>query len=67
MAALDPDYELVAVYRRRGERFSFSSSELGSYMVPKNGVAPTQAELERTGCGPAFTRVVAGYVFARRA
>jgi hypothetical protein len=67
MAALDPDYELVAVYRRRGERFSFSSSDLGSYMVPKRGAVPTQAELERTGRGSAFTRVVAGYVFVRRA
>ena len=66
MAALDPDYELVAVYRRRGERFSFTRDELDSYMVPKRGAVPRRAELERTMRGPAFTRPVAGYVFGRR-
>jgi hypothetical protein len=65
MAALDGDFELVAVYRRRGEHFAFSSEELGSYMVPKRGPAPTRADLERTMRGPAFTRPVAGYVFRR--
>jgi hypothetical protein len=66
MAALDPDYALVAVYRRTGERFRFAADDLDSYMVPKRGAAPTQAELERTLRGPAFTRAVAGYVFERR-
>jgi len=66
MAALDPDYQLVAVYRRTGERFRFAGDELDSYMVPKRGAVPTRAELERTLRGPAFTRPVAGYVFELR-
>jgi hypothetical protein len=65
MAALDPDYRLVAVYRRRSERFTFSDDDLDSYMIPKSGTAPIEAELERTMRGPAFTRSVAGYVFKR--
>ncbi len=65
MAALDADYELVAVYQRDGERFSFSASELDSYMVPKKNPAPSRKELERSGRGPAFTRKAAGYVFRR--
>jgi hypothetical protein len=65
MASLDPDYRLVAVYRRVGERFSFAGDDLDSYMVPKRGAVPTRSELERTLRGPAFTRPVAGYVFER--
>ena len=65
MAALDADYELVAVYQRGGERFSFSASELDSHMVPKKNPRPTRAELERSGRGPAFARKAAGYVFRR--
>lgn len=65
MAALDPDYHLVAVYRRRGERFTFSTDSLDSYMVPKSGLQPSRAELRRSMRGPAFTRTVAGYVFRR--
>lgn len=65
MAALDSEFELVAVYRRRGERFTFSTEDLDTYMVPKRGAAPSASELERTMRGPAFTRPVVGYVFQR--
>lgn len=65
MAALDPDWRLTAVYRRHGERFTFSCSDLDTYMIPKLGAAPTESDLERTMRGPAFTRSVAGYVFER--
>lgn len=65
MAALDPDFELVGVYTRRGERFSFSSRELDSRMMPKKGAPPSREELERTMRGPGFTRPAAGYVFRR--
>jgi len=63
MASLDPGYRLVAVYRRRDERFTFADTELDTYMVPKKGPPPSREELERAGRGPAFTRRVAGYVF----
>ncbi len=65
MARLDPDYELVSVYRRRGELFTFSFGELETYMIPKSGEEPTRATLEQTMRGPSFTRPVAGYVFRR--
>lgn len=65
MARLDHDYELVAVYRRRGERFTFAFDELETYMIPKSGEEPSTATLEASMRGPAFTRQVAGYVFKR--
>ena len=65
MARLDPDYKLVAVYRRRGERSTFGFDELDTYMMPKSGGEPTIASLEKRMRGPAFTRQVAGYVFSR--
>lgn len=65
MARLDPDFELVAVYRRRAEHFTFSSQELETYMVPKSGDEPDRVKLEADMRGPAFTRPVAGYVFVR--
>jgi len=67
MARLDPDFELVAVYRRRSEHFTFSAQELETYMIPKSGTEPDKARLEREMRGPAFTRSVAGYVFVRTA
>lgn len=67
MARLDPGFRLVAVYRRRSERFTFAFDELETYMIPKGGAEPTLASLERTMRGPAFTRSVGGYVFERMA
>ena len=65
MARLDPAYMLVAVYRRRGERFTFAFDELETYMIPKSGEEPTAVSLQERMRGPAFTRQVAGYVFSR--
>ena len=65
MVALDPDFELVAVYQRCRERFVFAMEDLATHMVPKAGPAPTEAELERSMRGPAFIRRAAGYVFRR--
>lgn len=67
MARLDPDYHLVAVYRRKSERFTFAFDELETYMIPKTGVQPTLESLEQSMRGPAFTRSVAGYVFEKTA
>ena len=65
MAVLDADWKLVAVYKRRGERFTVTSDELDSYMIPKRGPPPTEESLEATMRGVAFTRSAAGYVFRR--
>lgn len=65
MARLDHDFELVAVYRRHAERFTFAFDELETYMIPKSGDEPTFEALEGSMRGPAFTRPVAGYVFKR--
>jgi len=65
MALIDPDFVLDAVYNRHGERFSLTSDELDTYMIPKRGRQPTETELETTRRGIAFTRSAAGYVFRR--
>jgi len=67
MARFDPDFELVAVYRRYSERFTFSSQELDTYMIPRSGMEPDRMRLEREMRGPAFSRSVAGYVFVHNA
>jgi hypothetical protein len=67
MARLDPSYRLVAVCRRRSERFTFAFDELETYMVPKAGAEPTLESLEQSMRGPAFTRSVGGYVFEKTA
>jgi hypothetical protein len=67
MAALDPDWKLVAVYTRRGERFTLASDELDTYMIPKRGPPPTVESLEASMRGVAFTRRAGGYVFRREA
>lgn len=66
MARLDPGFELVAVYHRHSEHFTFSSQELGTFMIPKSGFEPDRVRLESEMRGPAFTRSAAGYVFLRR-
>ena len=67
MARLDPDFRLVAVYRRSSERFAFAFDELDTYMIPKAGAEPTLKSLEQSMRGPAFTRSAGGYVFERTA
>jgi len=65
MASLDPDYRLVAVYKRRGERFTLIDDDLQSYMVVKKPPAPSREDLERTQRGPGFVRPASGYIFER--
>ena len=65
MAVLDADFVLEAVYKRRGERFSLTSDQLDTYMIPKRGLQPTKEELEGTMRGVAFTRRASGYLFRR--
>lgn len=65
MARLDPDYELVAVYKRHGERFAITEKDLDSYMVTKKQPPPSHADLERMQRGPGFVRQAAGYIFER--
>ena len=65
MARLDPDYVLVGVIMRRGERFRLVESDLAAYFVPKRDCTITREYLERTRRGVEFTRPAYAYAFRR--
>jgi hypothetical protein len=65
MAAIDPDYTLVAVIHHRGERYALSESGLGAYFVPKRDLRITRVHLEQVGKGIGYTRSAFAYVFRR--
>ena len=71
LAATDPDYELVAVVQRRGEKFRLSYSDLNEYFIPKSQRIPNEPEafrdhLKRLGRGIGYTKTAADYIFRRR-
>ena len=44
MASIDPDFELIAIYRRKADdKFSISDKNLGEYLKPKKGTHPTKS------------------------
>lgn len=66
MAAIDPDYELIAVYRRYADdKFSISSKNLDDYLIPKKGNIPTKQELLKSMKGVAYTKSPSGYIFRK--
>ena len=65
MASIDADYELVAIIHRRGEKYSLSEADLGSYLVPKKDTAITKEYLERIQKGVGYKRRAFSYVFQR--
>ena len=66
MAALDPDYELIAVYRRYADdKYSISNKNLDDYLIPKKGNMPTKQELLKTMKGVAYTKSPSGYIFRK--
>ncbi len=67
LAAIDPEFELVGVLQGRGERLRVSRDALDTYLIPKSGVAPTEAELRERGRGVAYTKPAAVYVCRRMA
>lgn len=65
LAAIDPDYQLVGVVDGSGDRLRVREEALDTYLVPKRGAAPTEAELRQSGRGVAYTKPAAAYVFQR--
>jgi len=66
MSFLDPEHELVAVYRRRADdNFSISTKDLHQYFIPKKGVHPTKKELLKSMRGVAYTKGPSGYIFRK--
>jgi hypothetical protein len=66
MASLDPDFELIAVYRRKtDDKFSISDKNLEEYLIPKKGVKPTKEQLMKSMKGVAYTKSPSGYIFKK--
>lgn len=67
MASLDPDFELIAIYRRKtDDQFGISNKNLHEYLKPKNGVEPTRTELMKSMKGIAYTKSPSGYIFEKK-
>ena len=66
MSFIDPDYELVAVYRRKtDEKFSISTKDLYKYFVPKKGIHPCKEEILESMKGVAYIKSPSGYIFRK--
>lgn len=66
MADLDPDFNLVAVYKRYADdKFTISSKNLEEYLKPKNGNRPTKEDLMKSMKGIAYTKSPTGYIFEK--
>lgn len=63
VAALDPDYDLVAAVSRRGSSFSLLESNLDAYFKPKKAVELTIAGLRELGRGVAYQKSAFAYIF----
>jgi hypothetical protein len=65
MAYIDPDFELVAVARRRGRKFSLSEKSLDTYFCPKRDIVVTPELLRETQKGVSYTRWASNYLLRR--
>jgi hypothetical protein len=71
LAHNDPDFELIAVIKRRGARFTLSTQDLDAYFVPKTKPVPedrdeARAYLLALGRGVGYVKSAADYVFRKR-
>lgn len=71
VAGTDSDYDLVAVVRKRGSRFTASDKDLEAYLTPKSPeVATDPAELRKhlveRGRGVRYAKSASHYVFRKR-
>lgn len=67
MASFDPEYKLIAVYRRKtDDQFSISDKDLSSFLIPKNDKEPDLEKLKKTMKGIAYTKSPTGYIFEKK-
>jgi hypothetical protein len=65
MASINERYELLGVFNKKGNRFTFSNSDLDSYFIPKKEVIITEEYLEGIGRGIGYTKSSASYLFKK--
>jgi len=70
LAWCDPDFRLVAVVDRRGDRWSLSTRRLEEYFIPRSRDVPQEPasladHIRSLGRGIGYTRTAADYVFEK--
>ena len=65
LAALDSDYQLVAVVQRSGTRFRIEAVEPDDWFKPKRELAVTAELLRQRGRGIGYTKSAPAYLFRR--
>jgi hypothetical protein len=70
LAWCDPDFRLVAVVDRRGDRWSLRTGSLEDYFIPKSSDVPREADrladrIRDLGRGIGYTKTASDYVFEK--
>ncbi len=65
MANLDPQFRLIAVVDRKGDRFTFKETGLDQYLTTRRPVEITRESLKRRGRGFGYTKPASGYLFRK--
>lgn len=70
LAWCDPDFELVAVVNRRGDRWSLNTRNLDEYFIPTSREVPRDPasltnHIRTRGKGIGYTRTASDYVFEK--
>ncbi len=65
VAAIDKEYQLVAVFSLRNARYKMSKSNLDDYFIPKSPVKLTKEYLMQLQTGIGYTKSSSAYLFRR--
>jgi hypothetical protein len=70
LASCDPEFRLVAVANRRGDRWTLDTDSLSDYFIPKSHAVPREPSeladhIRRLGKGIGYTRTATDYVFVK--
>ena len=63
LAFLDPDYRLIAVVRRNGEKYTISDDRLDTYFLKKDGTSIDRDRIIAKMTGENFTKKAFAYIF----
>lgn len=65
MAAVDDDYQLLAVFSAKNEKYKISEDNLNEYFVPKSQVEITREYLETLQKGIGYKKTASVYLFQK--
>lgn len=65
MAAMDDDYQLLAVFSEENKNYRIGADNLDKYFVPKSQVAITKENLEKLHKGIGYKKTASVYLFQK--